>query len=292
MELPFLLEHGERVHLALVALAAALGALGARRRRLRARHAQARTQRGALGEAQGVREEGPATLRGRLRGGEGEAAAHDDPHTATRAERYGNRIISLEVPVGFAPPGGEKDLPFLGGLTKRLRAPFLPAGANPVTRAGVLRGDSAIEWTYVALEESGAIVLFPGTRGDWDADYDPRQKPWYRAAAEGFAKRGALQTWSKPYVDGMGQGLVVTCGHVVLDPEGKFAGVAGLDVTLFRVAGRLAALEELPGFRRAVLIGEKGLELASSSSNGSKPPNPAQSSKFSNPSKPLHTGPG
>ncbi|HJK92448.1 MAG TPA: hypothetical protein RMH26_17100, partial [Polyangiaceae bacterium LLY-WYZ-15_(1-7)] len=95
MELPFLLEHGERVHLALVALAAALGALGARRRRLRARHAQARTQRGALGEAQGVREEGPATLRGRLRGGEGEAAAHDDPHTATRAER-----LALETEAG------------------------------------------------------------------------------------------------------------------------------------------------------------------------------------------------
>ena len=31
----------------------------------------------------------------------------------------------------------------------------------------------------------------------------------------------------------------------IRDPEGKFAGVAGLDVTLFRVAGRLAALEEV-----------------------------------------------
>ena len=186
--------------------------------------------------------------------------------TATPIERYGGRRVSLEVPVGYAPPGGEKDLPFLGGLTQRLRAPFLPPGSNPVTRDAVLRGDSAIEWTYVALEGSGAIVLFPGSLGDWGKDYDPRQKPWYRAVAEGFARRGALSTWSKPYVDGMGQGLVVTCGHVVLDVEGKFAGVAALDVTLFRVAGRLKALaDELPGFRRAVLLDEKGFELASSS---------------------------
>lgn len=50
-------------------------------------------------------------------------------------------------------------------------------------------------WVYVGLK-SGLYVCYPYHDG-CDADYDPRQRPWYRLAEEA-ADRQAV--WSEPYI--------------------------------------------------------------------------------------------
>ncbi len=57
--------------------------------------------------------------------------------------------------------------------------------------------------------------------------YDPRLRPWYRAAMEanGFAI-------SKPYIYASINALGITCGVPVYDKENRFIGVLGLDIIL------------------------------------------------------------
>lgn len=133
---------------------------------------------------------------------------------------------------------------------RTVSAPRLGRGRPPGT--GVRQG------TTEALE--GAIVLFPGVQG-WGPDYDARKRTWYTAAMEAWTARRDLQTWTRPYEDSLGQGLVVTACHVVEGPDGA-AGIAAVDISLQRLIDELEVLaRQLAGFRRAVLVDEEGTLL-------------------------------
>ncbi len=83
-------------------------------------------------------------------------------------------------------------------------------------------------WIYASLE-SGVHILYPG-HGGYPSNYDPRKRPWYIRAK----KQGAL-IWGEPIVDATTNQLTFTVSAPFYDKNGKFAGVAALDVLIHNV---------------------------------------------------------
>jgi len=80
-------------------------------------------------------------------------------------------------------------------------------------------------WHYTALE-SGLHSSYPG-HGGYPADFDPRDREWYRAAlqAEG-------PVWSLPSVDVSTRAVVLTISTAVRGPSGELAGVTAIDMAV------------------------------------------------------------
>ncbi len=89
----------------------------------------------------------------------------------------------------------------------------------------VFHSDPDITTVYVGTS-TGMTMIYPWTDG-LDATFDPRTRDWYKLADES----GSL-TWSEPYVDLLGNGLMVTCSKSVHDPEKNWTWVIGTDVTI------------------------------------------------------------
>ncbi|MEZ6187782.1 MAG: protein kinase [Planctomycetota bacterium] len=186
--------------------------------------------------------------------------AFDEPAPELGCERsahYGGRWIAPRQLTGRGPAGPELlgDLALLGRLYPRLRAPYAEGSPSPeeVDRR-ILEHQVPVEWTYVAAERSGAVVFFPGSRGQVDPTYDPRQRPWYQEAVATHRGGRTGPSWSTPYVDQLGQGTVMTCCQVLARGE-DVLGVAALDVSLGQLAGELQrSLAGVPGFRSATLL--------------------------------------
>ena len=108
-----------------------------------------------------------------------------------------------------------------------------------------------IVWAFFAVEE-GVHAAFPG-KGGYGADYDPRQRPWYRLGAHQPGPR-----WGNPYVDAQGQGLLLPFTTGVYDDTGAFRGVAGMELTFRTIIDDLLELPTLPGVRETFLVTEAG----------------------------------
>jgi GAF domain-containing protein/HAMP domain-containing protein len=66
-------------------------------------------------------------------------------------------------------------------------------------------------------------------------DFKVTSRPWYVKAVESGSKNGsALGTtsWSEPYQDATGLGIVTTAAVAIYDQSGQILGVVGLDITL------------------------------------------------------------
>jgi sigma-B regulation protein RsbU (phosphoserine phosphatase) len=92
---------------------------------------------------------------------------------------------------------------------------FIPVYAN----------DRRIAAVYVGTE-SGISSIYPWTSG-LNASFDPRLRSWFTDARDS----GSI-TWSEPYVDLLGHGLMVTCSHPVYDTMTNQTWVVGADVTI------------------------------------------------------------
>jgi serine/threonine-protein kinase len=90
-----------------------------------------------------------------------------------------------------------------------------------------LRNDGLpVVWSYVATEE-GLLVGFPGT-GVYPEGYDPRTQHWY----VGTPREGSAPHWEPAYLDESGMGLLVTTSRALHAPDGRFLGVAAIDITV------------------------------------------------------------
>lgn len=89
----------------------------------------------------------------------------------------------------------------------------------------VFQSDKDITTVYVGTS-TGMTTIYPWTNG-LDATFDPRGREWFIRANE----TGNL-TWSEPYVDLLGNGLMVTCSKPVHFPEKNWTWVIGADVTI------------------------------------------------------------
>ncbi len=112
-------------------------------------------------------------------------------------------------------------------------------------------------WSYVGLE-AGLIADYPGKTGYPEA-YDPRQRPWYRNSI----KNKGIQ-WLQPYIDVGGRGVLLPCTSPIYDNEGKFLGVAGVEITLEFIRKRLMSMPGIEGLEETFLLNEKGEIVVSS----------------------------
>lgn len=97
-----------------------------------------------------------------------------------------------------------------------------------------------LNFVCVSLE-NGLHLSYPYHRG-YRADYDPRQRSWYRRLA-GLVKNDTL--WFEPYIDGGDQKLqgeiVVSGARKIVDYNGKMIGSVLFDVSLQALTDMLAS---------------------------------------------------
>ena len=121
-----------------------------------------------------------------------------------------------ETSVLFLSPGIEKNVPVeerdAAGMMTDIFIPLFAADKN-------------LAAVYVGTG-SGMSFIYPWFTG-MDASFDPRLRGWFTQAKE----TGNL-TWSEPYVDLLGHGLMMTCSKPVSDPERGWFWVIGADVTV------------------------------------------------------------
>lgn len=193
---------------------------------------------GRLSVAAGQRLAEPPTYEGPIYSSADFADAHTAPEDLRWAPLY-EKEISLGNPVYKLAPGVEEDEAIeqtvrqLMPLRSQFRSIFLDSrlDSNQSVPSGEafwrLLADEGVpgRWAFVGLE-SGIHFAYPG-KGGYDADYDPRDRPWYRAG-----KTGGETSWGSPYPDAQGQGLVLPCVSRIESHEGTLIGVAGFEVTL------------------------------------------------------------
>ncbi|HOH81340.1 MAG TPA: serine/threonine protein phosphatase, partial [Methanoregulaceae archaeon] len=109
----------------------------------------------------------------------------------------------LSTSVLFLSPGVESHIPEEEqNAIGMMDSIFIPVYSSDPNLAAVYMGT-----------KSGMSVIYPWFTG-MDAAFDPRTRDWFRQAEE----TGNL-TWSKPYVDLLGHGLMITCSKPVANPE-------------------------------------------------------------------------
>jgi len=174
---------------------------------------------------------------------------------AAEAERA---LFAPALPTG---PASEPDDAPLPGVSR-------PSGSRPVSdhigrltaltpTMTLLRDElgDIVRYAAVTLED-GTSITFPN-RPSLPADYDPRQRPWYKAAKAAFdpQKPGAPGVvWNDPAVDaGSGQ-LSLTLSRPLAAPNGRFVGVASLDVPLDRILQEQEIASQWSQAMRAFLV--------------------------------------
>ena len=122
----------------------------------------------------------------------------------------------------------------------------------PGQYAGWIRAKGApLVWSYVAVA-AGLHMAYPG-HGGYAADYDPRQRPWYKMAVS----RPGPQ-WGKPYQDASGQGMLLACTTAMVNEKGQLIGVVGLDLPLTLLLQNLLASSQQAHVNRVSLVNQAG----------------------------------
>lgn len=121
----------------------------------------------------------------------------------------------------------------------------------PTLRAGSVRptGEPWLLSHYASLEHSGTHMSFPG-KGGYPADYDPRQRPWYRAAAE--ASRDSV--WIGPIIDAPTGQVRMTCAAPARRHDGSLIGVVAADVLMLNMLDEIELPSDMVGQVRIMLV--------------------------------------
>ncbi len=129
---------------------------------------------------------------------------------------------------------------------------------DEAARRIIMQEGLPLVWSYVGLEE-GIIADYPGKTG-YPESYDPRQRPWYRTTMD---KTGI--NWQQPYIDVGGRGVLLPATSPIFNNEGKFIGVAGVELTLEYIRKRLMGLYGFDGLEETYLLNDKAEIIVSSS---------------------------
>jgi hypothetical protein len=106
-----------------------------------------------------------------------------------------------------------------------------------------------IMWAHVSLEE-GVIYMYPGI-GYNNPTYDARTRPFYKMAAH---KHGSF--WGSPYFDPL-SGALLPCTTALYDRQGRFIGVAGIDLRFQYIIDHLLSIRH-PDVRQSYLLNAQG----------------------------------
>lgn len=183
------------------------------------------------------------------------------PDLAT-APRFGEVEVSFEHPVFKLAPGLDplvaddriRRLIRLRHAFKRLLLRTVLDGSLAVEANQVRRvlgeGNVPVSWMYVGTAD-GVHVGYPG-HGGYPDSFDPRKRPWYTLSAD---KRGIH--WGNPYRDVNGLGVSLPASTALYDAEGRFLGVAGIDLT-FDYLIETMLVSPLEGARESYLLDDRG----------------------------------
>ncbi len=104
-----------------------------------------------------------------------------------------------------------------------------------------------IYWQVTSLQ-NGLHTSYPG-HGGYPDGFDPRDRPWYQVPRQ----RGRL-VWIGPYYDASSEERILTVAMPVRRPNGSFAGVTAIDVTVADVVAGMK-LPDLAAFAaRSMLV--------------------------------------
>ena len=173
---------------------------------------------------------------------------------------------------GIQPESVQADIQRLAPLRLHFRRLFLHSFQNPIGRRDPATVDTLLAeqgaplvWAYVGLE-TGVHMAFPGGAG-YPQSYDPRRRPWYRLGIE-----SPLPSWGRPYIDALGQGLILPCVVAVpgsTDPgDEQPIGVAGIELTLDRVIDALLVNPALQDVHETYLLDSRGHIMVRTGSRG------------------------
>jgi tRNA A-37 threonylcarbamoyl transferase component Bud32 len=197
------------------------------------------------------------------------ATDHGPPDLAM--SKFYRAKVSIEHPDLTRAPGVVPEDPAIALRLRQLdllRPHFFRAlaasGGDAVTRlaprdraATVVDVGVPAIWAYVATEE-GLLAGLPGT-GDYPTGYDPRTRPWYLAA-----KSGDGPQWGAAYVDLNGMGLLVPCSIGLHDPDGRFIGIAAMDLSINYIIDELLDVNTLPNTEAFLIDGAGNIVVQSS----------------------------
>ncbi len=123
--------------------------------------------------------------------------------------------------------------------------------------------------TFVTLA-TGVHASYPGV-GGYDPSYDGRRRPKYALAV---GRPVGVIAWGNPIADRHGQGAILAAATAVTGPDGRFAGVAGLEMTFDWIQGHLMPLPE-PYVDATFLVDDRGAVVVSAGWRDARPPTPA-----------------
>ena len=118
----------------------------------------------------------------------------------------------------------------------------------------MLASDPRITQMYIGTQ-SGILYVHPWV-STISSSYDPRTRDWYLRAV----RTGEL-SWSDPYIDASGQGLMVTCSRPVPSATGNSTWVVAADVTLATVNREIIGTQ-IGDQGYAMLIDDRGNVIA------------------------------
>jgi len=179
------------------------------------------------------------------------------PGAVTVADKYFQQLSfrrRIPIPVTFdrlslyTAPGVDRKA--ILGDAKRL------AGGVNFLRAVHPHYTDLVYWHFTALE-NGVHATFPG-HGGFPASYDPRLRPWYRA-------REATTTlsWSRPQTDAMTRLTMISATLPLVNANGQFIGVTGIDVPVTRLLRAVHPAAPLAPYSQVLLTTPDSTSAAS-----------------------------
>ena len=113
-------------------------------------------------------------------------------------------------------------------------------------------------WTFIGLEE-GIFAEYPGKTG-YPPDFDARKRPWY---VNTLKNEGVC--WMPPYIDVGGRGVMLPCTRKLFDKDGKFLGVAAVEMTLEFIRRDLMSMPDIIGIENTYLLNNRAEIVVDSS---------------------------
>jgi len=133
----------------------------------------------------------------------------------------------------------------------------VPADDNKLAHDIIMNKGLPLVWSYIGLEE-GILASYPGKSGYPEA-FDTRQRPWYRSSMSNTGIK-----WLNPYIDVGGRGALLPCTTPLFNNDGKFIGVAGVELTLEYIKKRLLPISS-EGLEETYLLNDKAEVVVASS---------------------------
>lgn len=118
-------------------------------------------------------------------------------------------------------------------------------------------------WTFVGLEE-GIFAEYPGKTG-YPPDFDARKRPWY---VNTLNNEGVC--WMPPYIDVGGRGVLLPCTSKLFDKNGKFLGVAAVEMTLEFIRRELMSMSGMQGIENTYLLNDRAEIVVNSAETSNK----------------------